>query len=464
MLREKVREAIVRHGMLEREDRAVVAVSGGVDSVVLVRVLASLASEFGWDLTIAHLDHRLRTTSDGDARFVVDLGRSLGIPVVVESTDVGALARASGMSVEQAARSARRSFLEHVAADVGATRIALGHTADDQAETILFRLTRGTGWDGARGMEPVAGLYVRPLLRSSRSDVLALARAEGWAWREDETNADPRYARNRIRHRVLPELERINPAAVAALARVGESATEAAELASYVVGLVWPRICLREEPGRIDVSRAALCELPGSIQGVVLREALRRLRGDLEGIERVHVAGVKDLAGSPQARGELHLPRGFVRLTRETVAFTVEREDCDAPSPWSVELQLGRTEVPSQRLSVDLAAEPCSGWEEGFDAKTLWSEVADVDRVCFPLLLRNRRTGDRFAPLGMAEEMKLKDFFIRQHVPWAERDSIPLLCDQEKVVWVVGMRLSHRVRTSASTRKVLRMRVEKESG
>ena len=183
MLDERVREIIERYGMIPRGGRVVVAVSGGLDSVVLLSVLHRLAASLDASLVVAHLDHGLRPESAADAAFVAELCGGLGIPVVTERVDVGALAESHRAGIEEAAREARHAFLDRVAREVSAERVALGHTADDQAETILFRLARGTGLEGLRGMDPVSERLIRPLLSVSRVDVRSYAEAQGLRWR-----------------------------------------------------------------------------------------------------------------------------------------------------------------------------------------------------------------------------------------------------------------------------------------
>ncbi len=454
MLLREVRRTIERYDMIESGDRVVVAVSGGADSMVLLHVLCALREELGCELVVAHLDHGLRASSRDDARFVADAATSLGLPVVCERADVARLAEVRHRGIEEAAREARRAFLGRVADERRASRIALGHTADDQAETILFRLARGTGWSGLCGMAAVNSRFIRPLLFSRRSDVRAYAAEHGVVWREDETNADVRLARNRIRERVLPELAAINPDAVRAVVRSGELAREAVDLERYVVDQVWPDVCQSESGGLVHMSRAGLVVLPRTVQSVVLREGMRRARGDLDGIGRPHVTAVRESLASE--RGELHLPRLRVRLSSSTVEFATGCRAA-ASEPWLVPLSLGRTEIAEPGLVVELSV---LSRDEAPEVEGPWSEIADADWVRFPLVARGRRAGDRFAPLGMRQDVRLKSFLINARVPTERRDRLLLVCDQEKVVWVAGVRLSDSVRLRESTRRVLVLRAE----
>jgi tRNA(Ile)-lysidine synthase len=442
--------------MTRTGEKVLLAVSGGVDSVVLFEILRELAPELGIGLVVAHLDHGLRgETAREDARFVASLGEARGIPVRNERVDVGDIARSSRQNLESAAREARRSFLLRVAREVGAERIGLGHTADDRAETVLFNLTRGAGPRGLSALRPVDPPLIRPLIEVSRQDVLAFARSRRLAWREDETNADLRLSRNRIRHQVLPLLRTINPRAVEALARAADLAEEEGSALAYLVTLLWPSVARGEEEGRIVLDRNALSSVPAEVCAVLVRQALQAARGNLEGIEREHVRALSSLITSPRGHACLDLPGLLARIDREEVQLL--RSVPSACGPVDLPIDLGRSAVPELDISLDLALEQVDALAVGAEPGV---ERADADRVAFPLRLRTRRRGDRFQPLGMREEVRLADFLMAAKVPFHDRDHVPLLCDRERIIWVVGLRLSEAVRRTEGTRRVLVMRSE----
>ncbi|MDD4903124.1 MAG: tRNA lysidine(34) synthetase TilS [Candidatus Bipolaricaulis sp.] len=463
MMERRVRETIERYGMIPRGSRVLAAVSGGLDSVTLVSILHRLAEELGFSIVVAHLDHALRSGSAADAAFVVDLGGRMGLPVVAERIDVGALAQSERIGIEEAAREARHDFLDRAAREAAAERVALGHTADDQAETILFRLARGTGLEGLRGMDAMSGKLIRPLLHVTRADVRRYAEAQGLSWREDPSNVDLRFSRNRIRQHVLPELRTINPEAAGALQRTGRLAGEALDALGYLVSSLWPALGASVEPGRVEWSRDAFTRLPESVQAFVLREAIRRARGTLRGIARAHIVAARLLIAQPAATAALDLPQARVAVSGDRVLLRGEVPAAEPASSWSTALSLGRTVLPELRLTIELSVESLARRGEVPEADE-GTELADADRVAFPLTLRTRQEGDRFAPLGMGHDIRLKDFFINQRIPRAARDRLPLLCDQEKVIWVVGVRLSERVKVNRSTTRVLRMRVARSEG
>ena len=454
MLSERVRTTIDQHRMLNPGETALVAVSGGIDSVVLLDLLQRLGPDYGISLHVAHLDHGLRgAASAGDARFVERLAEERGLPIHMSRLEPGSLAAHRKHGPEGAARQARHAFLESVAAEIGAERIALGHTANDQAETILHRLTRGTGVTGLRGIAPVRRPYVRPLIEATRDGILEYARERKLIWRVDASNVDTSFTRNRIRHRVLPELETINPKAVEAICRGSLLTAEAEEASRFLVSMLWGAACSEESEDRLALRRGALTSYPPVVQKLLLREAARRVRGNLSGIEHDHVESVVRVIAPEPSHGELSLPGLHVRVQSDEILLTRGAEA--SPGPWAFPVGLGETEIPEPPITLRL--EIVEQEPPQMSTTDRWTELADADRIAYPLELRSRREGDRFVPLGLGTSMKLKDFLINERVPYFDRGRLPLLRDREKIVWIVGVRLSDEVRVTEATRRFLLM-------
>jgi len=446
--------------MLDPGETVLVAVSGGIDSVVLLDLLQRLGPNYGVSLHVAHLDHGLRgASSAGDAQFVERLAEERGLPIHMSRLDPVALADHRKHGPEGAAREARYAFLESVAAEIGAERIALGHTANDQAETILHRLTRGTGATGLRGIPPIRHPYVRPLIEATRNEILAHARERKLIWREDASNVDTSFTRNRIRHRVLPELETINPKAVEAICRGSLLAAEVEEASRFLVSTLWDAACSEEGKERLMLRRGALTSYPPAVQKLLLREAAGRVRGNLAGIEYDHVESVVRLIAPETSHGELSLPGLHVRVQSDEILLTRGAEA--SSEPWAFPVGLGETEIPEPPITLRLAI--VEGKSPQMNATDRWTELADADRIVHPLELRSRRDGDRFVPLGSGPSVKLKDFLINERVPYFDRGRLPLLCDREKIVWIVGVRLSNEVRVTDTTRRFLSMRARERS-
>ena len=452
-----IRSTLEEERMIERGDVVLAAVSGGVDSVVLLDTLIRLAEELDFELHVGHVDHGLRgDASRADAGFVERLASSFDVPFACAKVEPGMLDRHRKLGPEGAAREARRDLLIQLAKRTGAAKIALGHSASDRAETVLHRLVRGTGPRGLRGIGPVNAPFIRPLIRLQRSEILRYAEQRGLEWCEDESNADVRFTRNRLRHRVLPELEQINPRAAEAILRASDLIEDEHQIAKNRIATLLDRIRLEEEPDRSTLDRKAFSEISRPEQRLLLREAIRSARGDLRGIEHTHVEAIRDLIGSDRANGELCLPRLRVRVEREALILTAQ---VSVPTgPWSMTAEVGKTEIPEAGLALSLAR--ADRGHRDLSTQDAWTEVADEDRIVYPLIVRSRRDGDRFSPLGLGQETKLKDFLINEKVSPSEQDRLALLCDQERVLWVIGLRLSHDVRVTDETKRVLLMHAE----
>lgn len=464
MLLERVKETIERYAMLAQGECVLVAVSGGVDSVVLLDILCRLAAEYTLKLTIAHLDHGLRgEEAREDARFVAHLAREEKLALIEKKLDVAEFSKEKGIGVEEGARLLRHDFLRAAADEIGATKIALGHTQNDRGETMLFNLIRGAGPTGLVGIRPmnrsVNHTLIRPLIEVSREEILSYARSRDLSWREDSTNQDLSFSRNRIRHRILPLLTEMNPRVLAALQRTADLLAEQELALDDLLVPLWVEVLIVQAEDRIVIQRGRLSQLPKGVQALLLRRGIARLRGDLQGIEKVHIDALLDLVASHCAHGKLDLPGFVARFHGDEL--TLEEGETDNPLSFEVPVVLGRTEIPSLGISLDLSIEDRIGAGESQIAEDSEVEVADADRVQFPLHLRGRRPGDRFAPLGLGGEKKLKDFYIDERVPFYDRDRVPLLCDRQKIIWVVGLRLSDAVRVTSETKKVLIMRKER---
>jgi len=397
----------------------VVGLSGGADSVALVHALASRER---LRVTAAHLDHGLRPESREDAAFCRRLCRALGVPFRSTRADVRARAARDGGGLEEAARDERRAFLEKVRAAEGADAVLLAHTRDDQAETVLMRLLRGSGSAGLGAMRARAGAVLRPMLRVSRAEVLDHLAAHGLEWREDPTNADPAILRNRIRHELIPYLEqRFNPAVRDALAR---AASVLAEEADFLAGL-GEGLPMGVEGGTAVLRwRRAIASAHPAVARLMVRRAVREA-GGLRGVSLEHVDAILDLAAREAPSGRrLPLPGGreaaihFDEIHIGPARKAAEDYDAVLDVP-------GRASLPDGRVVV---ARPSRG-----------PGAAAVGVPAGPLTVRNRRPGDRVRSSG--REVSLRRFLMDRRVPAADRDRVPLVACGRTIVWIAGQRL-----------------------
>jgi len=436
---ERVAQIITRYSMFQRGHRVGVAVSGGADSVCLLHLLRTLEPRWNLRLTVLHLDHKLRgEESRADAAFVRDLAASFGLPFELGETDVAARCRDTGENLEQAARAARIEFFGRFLAKGALDRVAVGHTRSDQAETVLFRFLRGSGTAGLAGIRPVTedGI-VRPLLAIERTEVEQYLRERGIAWRTDSTNASREFARNRIRHELLPQLARDwNPAITATLAHTAdwaqaEEAYWAAELARLVP------IHLTIEGPAVLLRTPALAGLPLAVARRLIRRAVEIAKGDLRGIGFEHLAGVLDLAAAAEGHGRLQIPgldifRSFEWLRiAPPAADNLEQRNYRLPLPVPGAVKLpGENLVILTELSENTKVTETSDCVYNKDMGCL-----DWDRVSGPLEVRNWRPGDQYQPAGHASAEKIKTLFHEARVPLWERRHWPIVVSGDAILW-----------------------------
>ncbi len=473
-LRDLVLATIEQHSLFAPGDRVVVGVSGGPDSLALVHVLGSLRDQLQISLAVAHLNHHLRgTASDADAEFVARVAREWGLPAVVESRDVAAFARAEHLSIEEAAREARYAFLSEAAARVGASTLAVAHTADDQVETILMHLFRGAGLAGLRGMEyRVQGStfnvqraqlgagtlkLVRPLLDATRAEVEVYCQANGLSPRMDESNRDVTFCRNRLRHQVIPYLETVNPNLRSVLLRMAHSIADDYAFLQVQVREAFGRVA-RVEDGAIVFAREAWRALHPALQRGTLRMAVQQLRSDLRNIDWTHIEDARHVALEKETGAMATLPDDLM-LVVGYQAFTIgeTREEISPDMPLlkveSLALAVsGQKQLPGSDWAVQ--TEIVSG---ALPPANRWTAWLDAERVGDDLRLRRRRPGDRFEPTGLGHTKSLSEFMIDAKIPRVVRHELPLLVAGEQIVWVCGWRVGEHARVTPETRRVLQV-------
>ena len=432
-----VLRSLRQSGILDDAPTLVVAVSGGCDSVTLLHVLAALRQRIRLDLHVASLDHGLRgAEGHADLDFVGELALALNLPSTLESRNVPQLARESGLGIEAAARQARYDFLARVARRQSSDCVAVAHHRDDQAETVLLRMARGSGLRGLGGMRPLSLLpghpairLIRPLLAVSRADIETYSATHGLSFRQDASNVDLRYGRNFVRHELMPRLRKLNPQIALALQRLAESAaTDEDWLDEYVAAHVLPQFDISAHRWRIG--KADFLGLHPALQRRALRQAVERLgEGEvalshdlaldlLEWSRAAQVGLRRDIGGGLQLRSDYaHLVVERAGAPPDAAHYRLIPRETDMPLTSGDRIELGDV-----RLAVSNDAQT--------QADTQVRLPADVE-----LRLRTRRAGDRFQPSGMGgRSRKLKDWLIDRKIPRRLRDQIPLLCADGEIV------------------------------
>ena len=467
-LQKRVLRLIREHGIIEAPGPLVVGVSGGPDSVCLLHLLHGLSKTLKVKLHIAHLNHMLRgTESDADAEYVSKLARDMKIPATIESSDVKAYQKKHRLTLEEAARETRYAFFSEVATTVGTNTVAVGHTADDQVETVLMHLIRGAGLTGLRGMLPLSFQrfpgnaelrVVRPLLDTRKAETELYCAQYKLTPRSDSSNLLPDQLRNRVRLELLPLLKKYNPDIEQALLRTALAA--AAEMA-YVdreVDKLWGTVA-REQSGGVAINREGFPHLHPTLKGHLIRSALQRLLGDLQDIESVHIENLLEALEKPAGK-KLSLPRGLEFQGDYEHGLIARKGTTTCPLPrLEGEHRLnipGETELCGWRVTATILDEQPVKAKKGEFAACL-----DLDVTGEKLMVRGRKRGERFQPLGMDSAKKLQDFMVDARIPRSWRDNVPLICSPQHIVWVAGWRIDHRARVTPQTRRFLSLEFQR---
>ena len=443
----------------------VVAVSGGPDSLALLLLLAQLKQVLALTLHVAHLDHGLRgKEARSDALFVEETASDLGLPATLGEEDVKSYRAGRGLSLEEAAREVRYSFLSRVAAEQGAVSVALGHTADDQAETALMHIIRGSGLTGLAGMSPLSYwpssrhkeriALLRPLLDASREETETYCRWNGVTPREDLTNRSLQFTRNRMRLELLPFLKNYNPRIRDALLRLSASAAQDQD---YILGeAIQAMAKLTTADGKIvRIERRSFASLHPAIKRHLLRLVYQELTGSAGGLEHSHVEDMVRVSEGGAGRS-VDLPSGLV-FTVDYDSLSLNANDRSGvalpPLPYEYPLSVpGDTRLPGWTVAARLL----SYGEVPLDAGAYTAHL-DSERVGEALIVRGRRPGDRFTPFGLDGSKKLQDFMVDVRISANARDGVPLVVSGEGIVWVVGHRIAHWARVMQDTKEVLEL-------
>jgi tRNA(Ile)-lysidine synthase len=436
-----VEHTIRRHAMLAGGETILVAVSGGADSVALLHLLRALAADWRLRLHVLHVDHGLRPDSAHDADFVRALGARLGLPVDVERVHVGA------GSIEAAARLARYTALEAWAGRLGADRIALGHTLDDQAETVLMRVLDGAGVRGLAAIPPVRGRIIRPLVELRREALREMLTAAGLVWVDDPTNRDPKFLRNRVRHELLPLLAASYATdVVPALARVARLAREAVEALDRAATLELGRLATLDADA-VTLSRRALAALPGALAAEVLRQAAARL-GSRSPLRAWAHRGLRRVLADIPPRRPFRLGGVTVEVSGDRIRVGVR----PAPALPTRELTIpGRLDLPEIGRALEARLVSATGYAVPRSPDRVAFDAAGLPRT---LVVRSRRRGDRVLAFGSGER-RLKSLLIDAGVPRWDRNRLPLLEAGGQILWVAGVRRAAAAPVTGSTREIV---------
>jgi tRNA(Ile)-lysidine synthase len=466
-----VKCTIENRRMIQAGDTLLVGVSGGPDSVALVYILLALAPEFPFKIAMCHLNHCLRDEeSDRDEVFVVSLAERLELSIHVEKQNVRRYQKSRRLSLEEAARQLRYRFYHATAAKFGYQKIAIGHHADDSAELVLMYLLRGSGPLGLSGIPAVRDdKIIRPLINIQRDEIMDYIALKGLDYVEDSSNRNPQFLRNRIRNRLIPELKtEYNPKLIDSLNRLASILDDEEKWIENLIRSIFEKVIVFERAGRVGFDISELNRQTIAVRRRLIRMAVLKVKGNLRQLAFAHVEAALKLAQKGPDSGVLDLP-GRIRISRQNDVLFMSREAQNlrhlaADARWSstpdYEYRLdkpGEILIKEAALKIRFSEIPqkrTPDWNPS--GQGTGTAYFDMDKIRFPLVVRNFRPGDRFSPLGMTGRQKLKKFFIDHKVSRTERRKCPILLSRNEIIWVVGHRLDNAAKIGPQTRRLLK--------
>ncbi len=450
---------ISQHTMIEDGETLLVAVSGGADSLALLYGLHALHTHLNCHLHVVHLNHGLREDSAADSEFVHEHAKRLGLPFTGHTIDLHSLNKQWKLSVEAAGRKARYELYESVCAQTGATKVALGHHQDDSAETVLMNLIRGVGSIGLKGIEPVRdGKFIRPLLQFNRTEIEAYLASIDVVPRQDPTNKDTHFLRNRIRHELIPLLEqKYNANIISGLVRTADIIGAESEFLDEMTREAY-EVCKLEfsQSKHITLDRTKFLHHYTVLQRRIIRHCIAESIGHISDFSFDHCNVILTIINGEKPNASITLPNGlhfrrtYQQLIFESTPVHTQDYNCLLNIP-------GDTYIPE--LDVEIQADVYDIPQEGVSTVPDGTHEAifDYDTIQIPLTVRNRQKGDRFQPYGMEGTKKIKDYLMDVKVPLSERDRIPMVISGNDIIWVIGFTTHEKYKILHQTQRVLQL-------
>lgn len=459
---DKVDAYIEKYQMIKDGDSVVAGISGGPDSVCLFFVLLMLQEQKAFSLTAVHINHGLRgADADADERFVVELCEKYQVPLEIFRVDLELISGKRKQSLEEAGREVRREAFQSVLEKYGGNRIALAHHQNDNAETLLWNLARGTGLHGMCGIRPVNGVWIRPLLCLERREIEQFLEEQGQNYCIDQTNLETAYTRNKLRHQVLPILENeVNLAAIRHMNETMEQMCMLREFAEEETKKAVQKCVIRDaERDALEIVEKSWRELPAFLQDEVIYHCVQRTSGTCRDLARTHVEAVRELFEN-QVGKRRDLP-GKIRAVRRYAGVLLEKNQMEVTAFEKILQIPGVTVIPEKNLKITCRIlEKEDGWKVSEIPQKLYTKWFDYDIIHSCLKLRGRESGDSIVIDKEGHRQKLKAWFVNEKIPAGQRGEIPLIAEEDRIVWIVGHRMSTLYQVHAQTTRILQIEVE----
>lgn len=459
---DKVYNYIIENSMIQNGDKVMIALSGGPDSVCLLHILYRLKEKFNIELYAAHLNHCIRgIEADGDEQYAKELCINLGIKFFSKRVDVEGYAEEKGISCEVAGREVRYNFFEEIKNKEGINKIALAHNANDQAETVLLRIMRGCGVDGLCGIRPVRdGIFIRPILGIERIEIEKYCNDEELKPHIDKTNLENIYTRNKVRLGLIPYLrETFNEDIIGSLNRLAYTMQGEYELLDEISEQYYEKYCYKED-NKVIIKKKIFSENKNLVARII-RMAYCKLKGDMYNIEKCHVLNIIRLGETGTGKYTM-LPNGIIAYNNYGDIYICRNNDFHNHSDNNIDkkviLNIGcKNHIEDMKISMEiLSNNNIKVWSSG-----KYEKYFDYDNIKEEIILRYRREGDIFNPLGMNGNKLLKKVFIDMKIPRNIRQEIPLICFGEDIVWIVGYNVCDKYKVTKNTKKVLKIKIQK---
>ena len=448
-------DTVNKHDLFKRNEGIVVGVSGGPDSMCLLHLLWRVHENYNLKLFVVHLNHQFRgDEADKDSEYVRDYCNKLNIPVYIYNEDVACYAQKKGITAEEAGRELRYKYFYEVLHKQNAQKIAVAQNLNDQAETVLMRLMRGSGIEGLSAIEfKRDDVIIRPLLNIERENIEKYCEEHCLNPRIDKTNLEAIYTRNRIRLELIPYMEKyFNKNIKTTLFRTADLLKEDSEFLNMTADSFYDKIVI-EHRGEIRINKIELEKCHIAIKNRILRKGMRAASGELRDVESKHIQILLSFVHKGKAGSEINLPNG-VKAVLEYEILVLKQNNKQSVPNFEYKCSIDQS-IELKECEAYLSTKLLEPSELGSQESGRYKKHFDFNKVKEGITIRNRRNGDIFTPLGMEGKKKLKDFFIDEKIPRDRRDKIPLVCDGEEIMWIVGYRISNKYKIDKNTQKIL---------